>query len=128
VPKVVRAMQIQAIEHGAWRHRQRRPGAGRIVGRCRARPEAGRRQPAERGLDGGGLCRSALCGKPDGEPIGALRATSPQGLERSGGGGPQLACGVGELGEGGVVGAAEVVARQYRPVAVPRHPRPAAAG
>ena len=58
---------------------------------------------------------SVVCGPPVSER-----------LEHAGGGRPQLAGGVGQLGQGGLVGAVEVVARQHGPGAL-WHPGPAGA-
>jgi hypothetical protein len=49
----------------------------------------------------------------DGKLVGGLRAASSQRLEDPGGGGPQLADWVGQLGECRLVGAVEVVPRQH---------------
>src|SRR5215216_6397846 len=47
--------------------------------------------------------------------LGSLRAVSSERLEDAGGGRPQLAGGVGQLGQRGLVGAVEVVGRQHGP-------------
>ena len=65
-----------------------------------------------------------MVGECGGELVGGLRAASSERLKHAGGGRPQLARGVGQLGQGGLVGAVEVVARQHGPGAL-WHPGPA---
>jgi hypothetical protein len=65
-----------------------------------------------------------VVGERSREFVGGLRAARPERLEHANRRRPQLTHGVGQLGQGGLVGAVEVVARQHGPGAL-GHPDPA---
>jgi hypothetical protein len=124
VPKVVRAAQVHGRqERVASRWQRQPPLLGALTD---AGDQVGRQELAQGDLDGGWPNGPATLGEHRGELAGGLRAPGAERLERAGGGRPQRAGGVGQLGDRGVVGAVEVVARQHGAGAL-WHPGPALA-
>jgi hypothetical protein len=124
MPKIVGAAQIHGLQQG-------------VAGRWQCQPpllslltdlgdQARSHELAQGDLNRGWPDGPAAVGERGGEPVGGLWAARPERLEHAGGGGPQLAGGVGQLGQRRVVGAVEVVARQHGAGAL-WHPGPAVA-
>jgi hypothetical protein len=121
VPKVVSAMQIHGLQQRVEGRGQRTPTLLTIP--VHVSHQLGGHKFTQGDLDRGWPNRPAVLGECGGELVGSLRAASSERLEDAGGGRPQLARGVGQLGQRGLVGAVEVVARQHSPDAL-WHPGP----
>ena len=119
VPEVMGAVEVDRIQQrmvGGW---PQHPACFQAV----AGGGAGLGQLLEGTADGGERGGAPPGAQLGGELLGTERATVAQRRQGAGGGRAEPGGGrVGELGQRAVVGAAEVVARQHRPGALP-HPR-----